>query len=181
MMYNLTVERPYSHLIHIWKELLDSVGEVEKGSFHIREALAGDVFLLDVREEQKDTFGGMNADKAIRMHAWLNILSPMHYSVFHDTNLLMMISIIPVADGVGEISFLTDNNFVNASRLVKVHMIKAFKEAVDLLPFRRLQAKVKEGFDIGTNFVERMGFEKEGLLKKYGPDEDNYWMYGKTR
>lgn len=95
--------------------------------------------------------------------------------------MLLMASVIPTAEGVAEISFLTDNNFVNSSKLIKAIMVKAFREATDELPFRRLQAKVKEGFDIGTRFVEGMGFKAEGMLIKYGPEGDNYHMYGKVR
>lgn len=181
MMYNLTIERPYEHLLNVWQEILAAVGEVEGHAITIRTALAGDALLLDVREEQRDTFNNKDIDYLIRAHAWLMMLSPMNYTVFHDDKILMMISISLIADGVAEISFLTDNNFVNSSRLVKIAMIKAFKEATDFLPFRRLQAKVKEGFDIGTRFVERMGMVSEGVLQKYGPEGDNYIMYGKVR
>jgi len=181
MMYNLTVERPYEHLLKVFQDISSGIGLVEGHPILIRKAIAQDALLLNVREEQKDTFGGMSLDKAVRMHAWLEILSPMNYTVFHDDKMLLLVSIIPVSEGVAEISFLTDVNFVEASRKIKIAMIRLFKQTVEVLPFRRLQAKVKEGFDIGTRFVESMGLTSEGILKGYGPDGDNYIMYGKIR
>jgi hypothetical protein len=177
MIYNLVIEKPYEHLITVWEELLDKPGEIEGERLSIRKALPQDAFMLDIRDEQKDTFDNSNLDYLIRMHAWLNQLTPMNYTVFHGDKILVMITVLVVLPGVAEISFLTDNNFVKASKLVKFHMIKAFQAALNELPFRRIQAKVKEGFTIGTTFVEKLGFEQEGILKNYGP-EDNYISYG---
>jgi len=181
MMYNLAVERPYSHILTVWEEVLASLGDVEGYPLTIRTALAGDSLLLDLRKEQLDTFNTKDVDYLIRAHAWLMLLSPMNYTVFHGVKILLMISVIPTADGVAEISFLTDNNLVTSSKRVKLAMIKAFRLGLEELPFRRLQAKVKEGFDIGLNFVEKLGFSKEGVLTQYGPEGDNYIMYGKVR
>ena len=177
MIYNLVIEKPYEHLITVWEEILEKAGEVDGHKLTIRQALPHDAFILDIREEQKDTFDNKDLDYLIRMHAWLNQLTPMNYTVFHGDKILMMITVLVVLPGVAEISFLTDNNFVNASKPVKVSMIKAFHAALRELPFRRLQAKVKEGFTIGTTFVEKLGFEPEGVLKNYGPT-DNYIGYG---
>ena len=181
MMYNLTIERPYEHVLHIWSDLLQSLGEVSGARFSIRTAEATDSLMLDLRPEQKDTFDVHDVDYLIRAHAWLMLMSPMNYTIFHGNDILLLVSVIPTAPGVAEISFLTDNNLVNATRNVRFSMIKAFKQGLDNLPFRRLQAKVKEGFDIGTTFVEKLGFTKEGVLNQFGPEGDNYIMYGQVR
>ena len=181
MMYNLAVNRPYEHILTVWREILANLGEVDNSFLYIRTAIAEDSILLDLRQEQLDTFNAPTRDYLIRAHAWLMLMSPMNYAIFHGDKLLLLVSVIPVADGVAEISFLTDNNLVNASRRVRLAMVKACRAGLDELPFRRLQAKVKEGFDIGTNFVEKLGFSKEGVLNKYGPENDNYIMYGKVR
>ncbi len=181
MMYNLAVNRPYEHILTVWREILDNLGEVDNSFLYIRTAMAEDSILLDLRQEQRDTFNSNDLDYLIRAHAWLMLMSPMNYALFHGDNLLLLISVIPTAEGVAEISFLTDNNLVNASRRVRLAMVKAFKAGLDELPFRRLQAKVKEGFTVGTNFVEKLGFIKAGVLTKYGPENDNYIMYCKVR
>lgn len=173
MIYNLTIEKPYEHLLQVWQEVLAIHGP----EFSIRKAVPEDGLLLNIRDEQKDTYDNPTLDYLIRMHAFLNMLTPMNYSIFHNDNLMLMATVLPAAEGVGEISFLTDVNFVNAGRLEKLALIKAFHIAIRELPFRRLQAKVKGDFLIGQTFVEKLGFTTEGVMKNYGPKGDDYLLY----
>jgi len=69
MMYNLAVERPYSHILTVWEEVLASLGDVEGYPLTIRTALAGDSLLLDLRKEQLDTFNTKDVDY-LSMLAW---------------------------------------------------------------------------------------------------------------
>lgn len=173
MIHNLTLNKPYEHLLQVWQEVL---AEADANLF-IREAIPEDGILLNIREEQKDTYDNPSLDYLIRIHAFLKMLTPMNYSIFHKNDLLLMANILPVAEGVGEISFLTDTNFVTAPREIKLPLLQAFHTVLRELPFRRLQAKVKHDFNIGKIFVERMGFVAEGVLKNYGPLGDDYIMY----
>lgn len=45
--------------------------------------------------------------------------------------------------------------------------------------YRRIQALVDIDMYGGENFVKHLGFEKEGLLKSYGPDGEDMLMYSK--
>lgn len=178
MHFSLQQGNPYEHLLHIWEDLVSQAPEVEGKKFRIQKATIRDARGLNIRAEQADTYDRNDLDFIIRMHAWMNLLTPMNYTLFHGDDILVMITIMPIADGVGDICFLTDNNLANGSKLLRFNVIKLFKQALLEAPFRRLQAKVKEGFDIGTNFVEKLGFEREGLLKQFGGDGSNYHMYG---
>jgi hypothetical protein len=171
-MYNPLYSRPYAHLIKVFEDIL---GEISK-DLHIRTALAEDVMMLDVRDEQKDTFNLKDPDTIIRTHAWIMQLTPMNYSIFHKDELLLMLTIMPLMSGSAEISFLVDKNFVNASKLVKMQMIKAFNKGLYELPFRRIEAKVKDTFEVGRTFVEKLGMSQEGVLRKFGPEND-YILY----
>ncbi len=172
-MYTNSLPKPYEHLIHVWKEILSQ----ESPDLSIEYAQVEDSIELEIRDEQKDTFDPSDRDFLIRSYNWLKLISPMHYTVRHKGNILLLISITPLIEGVAEISFLTDKNFVHADKIVKIQMIRAFRKALDALPFRRVQARVKSGFLIGTNFVEKLGFEQEGVLKQFGPELDDYIMY----
>ena len=63
-------------------------------------------------------------------------------------------------------------NKVKASRLIK--------ERTDLLcannKIWRLQTAVKADFKIGIRFAEFLGFNKEGLMRGYGPDKTDYYL-----
>jgi RimJ/RimL family protein N-acetyltransferase len=45
---------------------------------------------------------------------------------------------------------------------------------------RRLQTVVLPEFEAGKRFVEGLGFECEGCLKKYGPNGEDFLMYGRV-
>ena len=56
---------------------------------------------------------------------------------------------------------------------------KVFDQWISEHKFRRLQSFVLEGFETGVKMVERLGFEREGLLRNYGPSGENVWIYGR--
>lgn len=177
MLYNLNVEHPYEYLLKVWQDVLEEVGEIDGKKLSIRKAEVGDALMLNIREEQKDTFDNSDVDLMIRTHAFLNMLSPMNYAVFYGDELMLLINIVVIIKGVCEISFLTDSCFPCARLAVRYAMIKAFKKALEELPFRRIQAKVREDFIVGRKFVEKLGLKTEGTLKKFGPDGHDYMMY----
>lgn len=177
MIYNYDIQRPYAHCINIFKEILLKYSPVSGEELTLREAEPEDALKLNIREEQRDCFDNIDMDYAIRMHAYLNLLTPMNYTLLHGDKILMCITIMPKAVGVGEISFLTDQNFVEANKAVKFAVIRAFHEGLDNLPFRRVQCLVREDFEVGRTFVKKMGMEEEGVLRKFGPQNHNYVMH----
>jgi len=171
--------QPYAHVVHLLQDILDTSGEVDSFPFYIRDMEPSDLLLLDLREEQKKTLTEhVTADWAVRAHAWINLITPMNYAIFHGHELLMLITIKEEVKGVADVSFLTDTNFVSASRAVKIAIIKAMHRTIMEIPFHRIQAKVDSTFVIGRNFVEKMGLTEEGVLKSYGHNGDDYIMYG---
>lgn len=47
---------------------------------------------------------------------------------------------------------------------------------------RRIQATCHADHDAGARFLRALGFEREGLLRRYGlRGEGNYWLYARTR
>lgn len=177
MLYNLNVDHPYEYLLKIWQEVLKDVGEIDGNFLTIRKAEVSDAFILNIREEQADTFDNSDVDLMVRTHAFLNMLSPMNYAVFYGDQIMMLINIIVVISGVCEISFLTDRSFPCSKLAIRIALIKGFKKALNVLPFRRIQAKVRTDFKVGINFVEKLGFKPEGILKKFGPNNTDYTMY----
>jgi RimJ/RimL family protein N-acetyltransferase len=46
--------------------------------------------------------------------------------------------------------------------------------------YDRIQATVLVGFDVGSKWVERFGFEFEGCMRKWGPDGRDYNLYARV-
>jgi len=59
-----------------------------------------------------------------------------------------------------------------------VEWMKIVWEHYDLV---RLHTYVRADFPAGARFVEKIGFKKEGLMRKFCPDETDAWLYAKIR
>jgi hypothetical protein len=43
----------------------------------------------------------------------------------------------------------------------------------------RIQTLIQEGDMTAINWIERLGFTREGVMRQFGPDRQNYLMYGR--
>ena len=94
----------------------------------------------------------------------------------------------PVA--AGGICYLWDGvaeGWVLASRDIFKYPIfcaKTIKQRTDLLAknnkLKRIQTAVKADSDTAIRFAERLGFKREGLMKNYGPDGADHYLYAKV-
>ena len=62
----------------------------------------------------------------------------------------------------------------------KIKAARLIKERTDLIcannKIWRLQTAVKANFNTGIRFAEFLGFNKEGLMRGYGPDKTDYYL-----
>ena len=54
------------------------------------------------------------------------------------------------------------------------------ERSVEEFGLRRVQAQAYEEHDAAHRWLERLGFEFEGKLKKFGMRGETCWMYGRT-
>jgi hypothetical protein len=58
--------------------------------------------------------------------------------------------------------------------------VSATMEAViEKYKLYRIQTIIKEDDNKAINWIERLGFTREGVLRQFGPDKKNYLMYGR--
>lgn len=50
-----------------------------------------------------------------------------------------------------------------------------------ILPFRRIEATVRYEFVAGRRWAECLGFQREGLMRRFGEDGADYWLYARVR
>lgn len=63
------------------------------------------------------------------------------------------------------------------------HLLKAtriVKSYLDDKDYRRLETGVKTDFIAGHRWVKMLGFEREGTMRKWGEDGNDYDMYART-
>jgi hypothetical protein len=171
------LERPFAHVYNLLKDIADSSPSIEGVKFSLVKSKPEHAFGLDLRPEQAGSLDLSDYDYLVRVSAWYEILTPMNYSLFFGEDLIMLMNIMPTSDGVAEICFLTDNNLRKLSIPAKRTFMSLMKQAIDIIPFHRVQAKVDSNFKMGQRFVEHLGLEKEGVLRSYGKDRVDHIMY----
>jgi RimJ/RimL family protein N-acetyltransferase len=58
-------------------------------------------------------------------------------------------------------------------------LLRKFDELIDEYQFKRIQALVPPGFTEGQRFIEWLGFEKEGTLRKFSHENEDMIMFAK--
>jgi len=64
-------------------------------------------------------------------------------------------------------------------RMLKVH--RAVARFIECSRQRRIEATVIAGFEPGCRWMKLLGFEFEGVMRKYGSDGSDYLRYAKVR
>lgn len=59
---------------------------------------------------------------------------------------------------------------------------KAFiDDTIDKLGLYRVQATIKEDDQVSIRWIEHLGFEREGLMRKFGPNKENQFLYARVK
>ena len=88
--------------------------------------------------------------------------------------------IVPVYKHMAEVWLLLSGkvykNRLTTIRNILINMDKMQKQH----QFVRLQAAVKASWPEAVRFASWMGFENEGLMRKFGPDHEDYYRFAKV-
>ncbi|MBN1625499.1 MAG: hypothetical protein JW944_03155 [Deltaproteobacteria bacterium] len=99
------------------------------------------------------------------------------FSLIHDGEIIAIGGIYELWPGVGEaFSIMSDTAFKYPKSLY-CHFKLNFGFGISHKKYTRIQSMVKVGFDAGVRFIERLGFEREGVMEKWGPDGCDYYIY----
>ena len=60
-----------------------------------------------------------------------------------------------------------------------IPLFRAVRRLIRLVPLRRLEATCERGFLPSCRALELLGFQCEGLMKKYGPDGQDHFRYAR--
>lgn len=63
----------------------------------------------------------------------------------------------------------------------KIATIKGIKKIFNELSWHRLQATILQGNNRDETFIKFLGFEYEGYMNKFGPDERDYLLYAMVK
>lgn len=83
-------------------------------------------------------------------------------------------------EGVGELWSIADESAARLAYEVYVWQRQLLKTEINTGDFHRLQAHVALKWVSACRYVERLGFEKEAVVRKYGADCSDYILYGRV-
>lgn len=105
------------------------------------------------------------------------------YTAINDTEVLIIAGIIKLWPGVGEATVYISKKYFDGTLSLKDRIKAAkvirryFHLILSNMTFHRVQATVDTSFKRALRFIEYMGFDQEGLAKKFGPDKEDYMRY----
>lgn len=82
--------------------------------------------------------------------------------------------------GVGEGWMLTTEKILTHRLAFHRTVLKVIDMESARYGLRRIQATVLVGFTRAIRYIEALGFAREGVLRKYGPNGSDYYLYAKV-
>lgn len=83
--------------------------------------------------------------------------------------------------GVGEAWTFMTSSLHKYRFSVHKHVYRLLNDIINRHKLYRVQAVINASHQAALDWIEALGFEKEGLMKKYGPDGQDYYMYGRVK
>ena len=102
------------------------------------------------------------------------------YSVLSGHKVIAIVGLRKMWDGVAELWSMTSDD-------IKEHPIYFHKSCINLidahiktLGLHRLQCSVRSDYNTGMKWIESLGFHRDGIMSKYGPNKLDYILYTRT-
>lgn len=88
--------------------------------------------------------------------------------------------VIIVWEGIGQFWMIPGVLVPKYAKTVWKEVKLFIKDSTERFALHRIQATVREADPRAIRWIERLGFEREGLLRCYGQDRENHFMYARV-
>lgn len=95
--------------------------------------------------------------------------------------ILAVLSGCMIMRGNFEVSALVSDDAKKCPIQFARHVSRRLDHYDEQLGLRRIQCTVRTGFPFLVKFIELFGFEREGLMRKFGPEGDDYYLYARVK
>jgi len=82
-------------------------------------------------------------------------------------------------DGMAEAWFITGKDAVKHPVSIMKTTMFLIADTIGKLNLHRLQATIEADNETAVRFVEGLAFKREGLMRKFGPDGKDYYLYAR--
>lgn len=82
--------------------------------------------------------------------------------------------------GFGEFWLVPSIHVPRYPKLVFKAARSFINDAINNMDLHRVQATIKANDPTAINWIERLGFEREGLMRKFGPNQEDQYLYARV-
>tara|TARA_R110000868_G_scaffold330168_1_gene591101 strand:- start:59 stop:565 length:507 start_codon:yes stop_codon:yes gene_type:complete len=104
----------------------------------------------------------------------------LSYTFIQDGEILLCFGISLMWRGVGEFWIMPSDSDEFVSISVINHVTQMIDIIIEQFTLNRIHIQVRVANERTLCFINSLGFDKEGLMKKYGPEGGDYFMLSKT-
>lgn len=143
----------------------------------IRPLLPLDVLALDQQPNVEGQFGIYEPVKNIRHGLELQAMGPAWSAIGADGSVLCCAGFGQVfADVQASAWALFSRQFVQSAR-AQATVMRFMRAQICAAPFRRIEALCRDACPAEGRWLERVGFSRVAMLRAWGPQSENYWLF----
>lgn len=102
------------------------------------------------------------------------------YSIFCDNELIACMGLLILWDGVAEV-WTVPSSKVEKYKFSYFKAVKlAIEQGVEFYGLHRLQTSCRCKSPVSANWLRKLGFQEEGVMRQYGPTGEDHYMFGKV-
>jgi len=98
----------------------------------------------------------------------------------NDLKVLACVTLCFLRPGLAGINMLCDNSFVRQKKEFIYVLRESIKYYMEELKLKRVQATIRADFPGAEKWIKIVGFEKEGVMKSYGPEGEDHFLFAKV-
>jgi len=82
--------------------------------------------------------------------------------------------------GVGEVCTFPSSKCIKKPKIYYKAIKDVLSEYQKKLNLWRVQTPIRVNYDINIRWIEKLGFKREGLMKSFGANKEDYYLYAKV-
>ena len=102
------------------------------------------------------------------------------YTAMQESRVFMIGGVYGLWENVGEAWFMMSKYAYDMPRSAAKYSSLLLDHVEEENNLQRIQASVHAGDKQAIRYVEWLGFQKEGLMKKFGPDGSDYYRFARV-
>lgn len=125
----------------------------------------------------RDHDADLKENENFRKWAEMNVMPGMSYTGLYEGRPVMCAGVRTLWPGVGEAWILLSPEIVNFKKEMYYTVIQYLEKIIKENGLWRVQAHARTDVPVAVRFLEHLGFEREGLMRKFDPQGRDCFLY----